>query len=112
MHLKNNNKRRSAAYVLYLFLEASLGTLPGLAQGRDDWGVWHDDHGLEALLAHACCLVLGVGMVYYLARADEMALREHFKCQHLGAHLFQAVRPVRPLLSALAWGWSVARDTR
>jgi hypothetical protein len=69
--------------VLYLILAAELGTLPGN---------WHDEQGLEALAAHACCLLLGVGMVYYLARADEMAMREHFKCQYLGAHLFQAVR--------------------
>lgn len=83
-------------------LAARLGALPGGAGGDgDDWGNWRDDQAREALAAHACCLVLGVGMVYYLARADEMVLREHFKCQHLGAHLFQAVRPFGPVCLCL-----------
>lgn len=79
--------------MLYFVLVARFGALFSGAGGvGDDWGNWRDDQGLEALAAHACCLLLGVGMVYYLARTEEMVLREHFKCQYLGAHLFQAVR--------------------
>lgn len=84
----------SAAYILNLLLAGVLGrNLPGGPSGRaDDWGSWRGDQLLGVLAAHACCLVLGLGMVSYVARTDEMALREHFKCQHLGAHLFQEVR--------------------
>lgn len=79
--------------MLYFVLVVRFGALPSGAGGVGDvWGNWRDGQGLEALVAHACCLLLGVGMVYYLARTEEMVLREHFKCQYLGAHLFQAVR--------------------
>lgn len=80
-------------YTLNLILAGVLRTsLPGGAGGpSDDLASWRGDHLMGVLAAHACCLVLGLGMVYYLARTHEMALREHFKGQHLGAHLFQQV---------------------
>lgn len=49
----------------------------------------------KIFLSHACCTILGFFMVYYVARTEEMILREHFRCQYLGGYLFQSVREGR-----------------
>ncbi|EWM28587.1 agc (camp- cgmp-dependent and protein kinase c) kinase family protein [Nannochloropsis gaditana] len=59
--------------------------------------VWREN----GVLAHTCALILGLCLVYFLARSREMILREHFKVQFLGAYLFQRGRLEQALADRL-----------
>lgn len=44
------------------------------------------------MLSTLACIVMGLVMVYYIVRTEEMVLRDQFKAQHLADFLFISVR--------------------